>query len=456
VRYGVTKQEIAFEEREVAEGVMLYKRDRSRLWQARIRRVTGKWISISTRTDDIEVAKEFALQRYREMKDAQARGDVDIVRKFADVAKLTMKELEAELASGVGRQANRDYMMVIRGWLIPALGRYPVHKIGHAQLVQLDQYRTEKLQRKANRSTINTHNAALNRVFRTAIARGLMAPVQIPALINNGAKPNPRPYFDEDESRLILEKLPEFIERGHKDCSKVIRELLVDYVSVLYNTGMRPGVESLNLKWNQIKRIAVFRDGVDAEGDSPSTLKFAVVGKKRPRTLVCRDIDGNVSGPLKAIQQRFEELKDLPEDMLFKQDEYVFRTREGRVPNHQRLTKSFKLFLRWLGIEKDAHGNTRTLYSLRHTYATSGLVQDMSMETLAAQMGTSRPMIERHYSKLRPEMKVVELSGWRERAKTSAAPAIDMSNVVKLLTEQNQMLIQRIEEIARESRVIQT
>lgn len=104
VRYGVTKQEIAFEEREVAEGVMLYKRDRSRLWQARIRRVTGKWISISTRTDDIEVAKEFALQRYREMKDAQARGDVDIVRKFADVAKLTMKELEAELASGVGRQ----------------------------------------------------------------------------------------------------------------------------------------------------------------------------------------------------------------------------------------------------------------------------------------------------------------------------------------------------------------
>ena len=80
----------------------------------------------------------------------------------------------------------------------------------------------------------------------------------------------------------------------------------------------------------------------------------------------------------------------------------------------------------------------------------------MSMETLAAQMGTSRPMIERHYSKLRPEMKVVELSGWREKAKTSATPAIDMSNVVKLLTEQNQMLIQRIEEIARESRAIQT
>jgi integrase len=171
---------------------------------------------------------------------------------------------------------------------------------------------------------------------------------------------------------------------------------------------------------------------------------------------VCRDIDGNVSGPLKALQQRFEELKDLSEELLFKQDAYVFRTREGGVPNHQRLTKSFKIFLRWLGIEKDAHGNVRTLYSLRHTYATSGLVKDLSMETLAAQMGTSRPMIERHYSKLRPEMKVVELSGWRERAKTPAITSPDMSNLVQLLMEQNQKLMQRIEEIAREARVVQS
>ncbi|NDE01004.1 MAG: site-specific integrase [Gammaproteobacteria bacterium] len=456
MRYGVTKQEVRFEEREVTEGVTLYKRDRSRLWQARIRRVSGTWISISTRTEDLEVAKAVALRRHQEMKDAQARGEIDIVRKFADVANLTMKELQSELASGVGRQSNRDYILAIRGWLIPALGRYPIAKIGHAQLVLLDQYRTDKLERKANRSTINTHNAALNRVFRTAVARGYMMPLQIPALFNNGAKTNPRPYFDDDECQLILKKLPEFIARGHKDCSRAVRELLVDYVAVLCNTGMRPGVESLNLKWNQIKRISVFRGEGDMGEAAPSTLRFAVVGKKRPRTLVCRDIDGNVSGPLKALQQRFEELKDLSEELLFKQDAYVFRTREGGVPNHQRLTKSFKIFLRWLGIEKDAHGNVRTLYSLRHTYATSGLVKDLSMETLAAQMGTSRPMIERHYSKLRPEMKVVELSGWRERAKAPAITSPDMSNLVQLLMEQNQKLMQRIEEIAREARVVQS
>ena len=451
--YGTTKQTVCIEEREVIDGVLLYKRDRSQLWQARIRRVTGKWIAISTKTANLDEAKAFALKYHQDLKDAQARGEIDVVRKFADVAKLTIKQLEAELASGVGRQTNRDYIHAIRGWLIPVLGRYPVHKIGHAQLVYLDQYRTEKLKRRANCSTINNHNAALNRVFKTAVDRGFMVPVQIPALFNHGAKANPRPYFDSDDCRLIFEKLPEFTQTGHKVCSREVRELLADYVTVLYNTGMRPGVESLNLKWNQIKRIKVF-PGDGAVESGPSTLRFSVVGKKRPRALVCRDVDGNVSNPLRAIQNRFDELRDLSEESLFRQDEYVFRTRDGSVPNHQRLTKAFKIFLKKYGLEKDAHGNIRTLYSLRHSYATSGLVKDMSMETLAAQMGTSRPMIERHYSKLRPEMKAAELSGWAERPKAEPVngSAIDLSGVVKMLSEQNKLLMQKLEEIAQQSK----
>jgi integrase len=43
-------------------------------------------------------------------------------------------------------------------------------------------------------------------------------------------------------------------------------------------------------------------------------------------------------------------------------------------------------------------GQDRTLYSLRHTYATFSLLNDgMDVHTLAVQMGTSILMIERHY-----------------------------------------------------------
>jgi integrase len=52
------------------------------------------------------------------------------------------------------------------------------------------------------------------------------------------------------------------------------------------------------------------------------------------------------------------------------------------------------------GLIKDtATGQNRTLYSLRHTYATLELIENRSdLHTLAKQMGTSVGMIEKHYS----------------------------------------------------------
>ena len=53
------------------------------------------------------------------------------------------------------------------------------------------------------------------------------------------------------------------------------------------------------------------------------------------------------------------------------------------------------------GLEKDAEGRTRALYSLRHAYATLELIENRTdLHTLATQMGNSAAMIERHYSKL--------------------------------------------------------
>ena len=59
-------------------------------------------------------------------------------------------------------------------------------------------------------------------------------------------------------------------------------------------------------------------------------------------------------------------------------------------------------------------GQDRTLYSLRHTYATFSLLNDgMDVHTLAVQMGTSILMIERHYSHLTPRLKKEMLTGKR-------------------------------------------
>ena len=57
--------------------------------------------------------------------------------------------------------------------------------------------------------------------------------------------------------------------------------------------------------------------------------------------------------------------------------------------------------MRDCGLEKDAEGQTRTLYSLRHTYAKLELIENRAgLHTPENQMGNSAAMIERHYSKL--------------------------------------------------------
>jgi len=55
----------------------------------------------------------------------------------------------------------------------------------------------------------------------------------------------------------------------------------------------------------------------------------------------------------------------------------------------------------------------RTLYSLRHTYATFALKDGIGIHELAVQMGTSVGMIEQHYSKITPELIADQFGGTR-------------------------------------------
>ena len=77
----------------------------------------------------------------------------------------------------------------------------------------------------------------------------------------------------------------------------------------------------------------------------------------------------------------------------------VFTYEDGSQPYGFQST--FRALLAEAGLSKDTNsGQQRTLYSLRHTYATFELLAGTDIHTLARQMGTSVLMLERHYSKL--------------------------------------------------------
>ena len=82
-----------------------------------------------------------------------------------------------------------------------------------------------------------------------------------------------------------------------------------------------------------------------------------------------------------------------------KLDEPVFTTRlSGTVTVHN-LNRAFNALLDGLDLKTGADGRTRTLYSLRHFYATLNLERGVTTHALSRQLGNSTEMIDRHYSK---------------------------------------------------------
>jgi len=69
-------------ERKICGGeVVLFRRQGSRRWQARIRRKIGTWVVFSTGQTDFEAAKSSAENKYRDIKYAQKMGRVDVTRR---------------------------------------------------------------------------------------------------------------------------------------------------------------------------------------------------------------------------------------------------------------------------------------------------------------------------------------------------------------------------------------
>ncbi len=382
------------------ENVVLYKRERSKRWQARFKLPNNKWKRISTKKTDLKDASEIACDQYDEMRFRIKHNLAMDSRRFKDVAKLAISGMKTELESGYGKKVYRHYISALNRYLIPFYGNTHIDKIDYKLLREFDHWRIKKIKREPKASTVTTHNSALNRVFRTALERGWLLEVQIPHLTNKGLKSERRPYFTREEYQELYKFMRDWHTTGSKQKTRDIRELLRDYVLILANTGMRHGTETANLKWNQIDE---FKDN-----SGEKYLRFYVKGKTGERELVARH---NVRNYLKRIQDRFEDLKDLDYKELTKVDEFVFRCCDGSKVKDWH--GAFEILLNEADLLKDKHGKNRTLYSLRHTYATFALNSNVDIHILARQMGTSTYMLEKHYSHLVPSMAAKTLAGKR-------------------------------------------
>ena len=334
------------------------------------------------------MAGKNACEQYDELK-FKLKHQIPVnPKRFKDVAKITISEMEKELALGFGKKSYVDYISALNRYFIPFFGNTYLDNIDYTKLKEFEEWKVDKTRRKLKHSTLNNHNSALRRVFNVALERGWIQPYQIPHLVNKGKQGERRPAFTIEEYSKLYRFMRGWYKKARTQKSIMIRELLRDYVLIIVNTGMRPGTEANNLKWGNIEEI---------EQGEVKCLRIWVSGKTGKRELIARH---NVRRYLERIKARFEEVSD---------DDYVFRMADGKRPYD--INGTFEILLKDSGLLKDRHGDVRTLYSLRHTYATFQVLNGIDLHVLARQMGTSIGMLEKHYSHLIPTMKAKLLAG---------------------------------------------
>ena len=390
---------------QIHKKLRLDKRAGSDNWYARLTLPNGKRLVKTTKTEDIETAKEVALRLYYEV-DARIQNKLPATtRKFGDVAKYAVSRMESEIREGVGKQAYRDYVQALNKWLIPYFGTTDIAKLDLAAVTAFDAWRTAQSGKVPAQSTINNHNSALNRVLDEAELNGWIVKSLRPTLLNKGIKTQSRGSFSVEEYRTIYSALRTFHKQTPNEKSAATRETLRNYVLFLANTGVRHGTEALGLTWRNIEWY---------ERDGERNLAVSVDGKTNKRTAIARD---RVVDFLWRQAQLNTSITAGDFDALIssKLDAPVFTTSLSATVTVHNLNRAFNALLDELDLKTGADGRTRTLYSWRHFYATQDLERGVTTHALSRQLGNSTEMIDRHYSKYSPLLNAEVHSGRQKK-----------------------------------------
>lgn len=389
----------------VDDGLYIYLQANSEVWIARFK-IGGKWISRTTKQRDRAKAETAAIKVRAECEIKHEHGIAIQTRAFRDVAKLAIERMQEHPDNAKGASTVKDHELALNKYHIPYFDRTYITSIDRQKLAEFDAWRIKKLGRTPAQSTLKTHNVALRKVFDEAVIRKWMTPAQIPVLSSaGGIAATRRDYFTTDEIAKIRDAFPAWIAEARRGQTQQIRELLFFYFNVAVHTGLRPGTEMDNLRWNDIQ----MRDD-----------HVVITVRKGKTTLHTgnRHVVGNsiVLDMILDMHSRSQDGEGTEDGVPDDWNPLVFRLPDGSTTDT--MGRNFTTLLRRLGLDSGS-GGKRTLYSLRHTYITHLLLDRVPVSVIAKQCGTSTAMIETHYSHITPLMYAKELAGGDGAAMTA-------------------------------------
>jgi len=166
-----------------------------------------------------------------------------------------------------------------------------------------------------------------------------------------------------------------------------------DYINLIRSAGFRPGIQPLMIKNFQYKFL------IDKQNPTEPILQFTLFNTKTSpkHKLTCHPYFTKNIFP--EIQNRIE--KRSSEDYL------LFPNEKNRQKIYNRISKVFVRISKQLDLYY-RNGQSRPLYSIRHTFISNRYNSGTSLELLAKTSNTSEKMLRKHYLDNEDKMAIEE------------------------------------------------
>ena len=334
--------------------------------------MNGKKRRCSSKTDSLAQAKDFAEDWYLTLRGKQRNGELHNEKSFEDAAARFMHEYEVLTEGERNERWVQDHYRRIRMYLNPYFGKLALSGItaGVVQDYRISRLKPDDDKKKPpSRSTLHHETVTLRLVLKTAVRHGWLSHVpDISAPYKGSSKVVHRAWFSPDEYKMLYEATRANIKTARNSRYKRLAEQLHDKILFMANTGIRPD-EANCLEYRDIEVVT-------DEGLGESILEIAVRGKRGVG--YCKSMHGAVRPFLRMKERNDPD----PMDRVF--------------PNDHK--KQFNRILEEANLKVDRNGNSRTLYSLRHSYISFRLLEGADIYQIAKNCRTSVEMIEKHYA----------------------------------------------------------
>ena len=338
-------------------------------------------IKRSTKETEKSKALVYARQFYEDLLRNNHAVPLKTSKSFSRVARSLEDERSQRAMSGERNQRfGVDLRRQLECRIEPFFKQYALADISYPLL---GRFVTEMRQDGASPNTIKSHLVSLRQILKHAIKLGLLD--KMPIFPTVSVRDNPRPWFSEDEYERLKEACRQLVsERKFSWKSERISEELYHFVIFMVNSFLRPS------DWHGLKRKHIT---IHQRNDDTPILVIRPPTSKTIKTPIV-SMPAAV-GVYKALIKH-QEMKQIPLD----DESYLFFPHIKSRPYAQRIMgEFFDELLRRANLKVTLEGQTRTIYSLRHTAIAFRLLKGENVDLLflARNCRTSVTMLDRFY-----------------------------------------------------------